>query len=204
VTLHLSAQSLVVVCPDCGQRYDPAKAAKVARVRTRDGRTIKPGRVEAQDVSTVGHRNGRHHRAHRMVTARTLDGRALVTEEIAEMAFESRVRYGAPEDEVRCERVLIDEHTVLWFARLDELASIAVEIEDSAQRSTCERIIRAARAVREDYPWWRAYLHELSMGADEIARGFTVSHDNRADVLFERRAGVFALDASGPTLRGLL
>jgi hypothetical protein len=92
----------------------------------------------------------------------------------------------------------------LYFFCVEQAEFRAVEIDDAQMRAEVERCVRAARAVREDHPWWRAYLHELGMGADEIARGFTVSHDNRADVLFERRAGVFALDASGPTLRGLL
>jgi hypothetical protein len=186
----------IIVCPDCGQRYDPAKAARIERVRTRDGRTIKPGRVEAQDVNTAAHRGGRHHLAHRLVTHRSLSGWVILTRRLSILADKHRMPV---------EAVGIDPPTWLSFLQVPEFEDVITLIDDdAAERATCERILRAARAVREDHPWWRAYLHELGMGADEIARGFTVSHDNRADVLFERRAGVFALDASGPTLRGLL
>lgn len=197
MTLHLSAQSLVVVCPDCGQRYDPAKAAKVARVQTRDGRTIKPGRVEAQDVGTAAHRNGRHHRAHVEVTQRALDGWTTVTREVASLAYQSAVR---------TESKYIDGATALHFVVAEELEALAIEIEDEKAhlRAQVERWIRAARAVRVDHPWWRAHLRELGMDVDEIARGFTVSQNNRADVFFERRRALHAFDASGPTLRGLL
>lgn len=136
MTLYLSAQSLVVVCPDCGQRYDPAKAATVARVRTRDGRAIKPGRVEAQDVSTAGHREGRHHRAHVEVTRRALDGWALTTHLIASLANAHKIEG---------ETVGIDGPTRLWFVRTPELESLSIEL--TAQRDVAERIVRAAQAV---------------------------------------------------------
>lgn len=195
MTLYLEAQSLVVVCPDCGQRYDPAKAAKIARVRTRDGRTIKPGRVEAQDVSTAAHRYGMHHMAHFEATRRALAGWAAVPDDIMNTARALGFTYDA---------FGIGFRFPLSFIRLDALENTIMEMDEGPPREIARRVWRAAQAVREDHPWWRAYLHELGMGADEIARGFTVSHDNRADVLIERRAGVFALDASGPTLRGLL
>lgn len=195
MTLYLEAQSLVVVCPDCGQRYDPAKAAKVARVRTRDGRTIKPGRVEAQDVGTAAHRNGRHHRAHVEVTQRALDGWTVVTREVASLAYQSAVR---------TESKYIDGATALHFMVTEELEALAIEIEDEKAhlRAQVERWIRATRAVRVDHPWWRAFLHELGVSAEEIAHGLTIGVDNRGDVLFERRTR--ALPQPGPTLRGLL
>lgn len=193
--LHLSAQSLVVVCPDCGQRYDPAKAAKIARVRTRDGRAIKPGRVEAQDVSTAGHRNGRHHRAHVEITRRSLNGWVILTRRISILADKHRMPV---------EAVGIDTAIWLSFLQVPEFEdAITLIDDDAAERATCERILRAARAVREDHPWWRAYLHELGARAEHIARGLTINDDNRADVLFERKYPAPPC-VHTPTLRGVL
>lgn len=194
MTLYLSAQSLVVVCPDCGQRYDPAKAATVARVRTRDGRAIKPGRVEAQDVSTAGHRNGRHHRAHVEITRRALDGWSLVNQAL----FEIAKKHGVCIDTTQ-----IDGPTRLWFVRTEALEGLIVETEDNAPRITAQRIRRATLAVRVDHPWWRAYLHELGASAEHIARGLTINDDNRADVLFERKYPAPPC-VHTPTLRGVL
>lgn len=194
MTLYLEAQSLVVVCPDCGQRYDPAKAATVARVRTRDGRAIKPGRVEAQDVRTAAHREGRHHRAHVEVTRRALDGWSLVNQTL----FEVAKKHG-----VRVDTTQIDGPTRLWFVCVEALEGLIVETEDNAPRITAQRILRAARAVREDHPWWRAYLHELGASAEHIARGLTINDDNRADVLFERKYPAPPC-VHTPTLRGVL
>lgn len=176
--LRLEPQSLVVVCPDCGQRYDPAKAARVARVRTRDGRTIKPGRVEAQDVREPGHRNGRHHFAHAMVTAQALDGWSLLTDALA---------VGARQFGVEVEWTRIDAPTSLRFIRTWDLDCLIAEMDECAKRETARRIWRASMAVRVDHPWWRAYLHEVGASAEEIARGLTVGANNRADVLFRQR-----------------
>lgn len=176
--LRLEPQSLVVVCPDCGQRYDPAKAAKVARIRTRDGRTIKPGRVEAQDVREPGHRSGRHHRAHVDVTRQAIEGWALVSMSVAAAAHSHGVE---------CVSIIVDGPTVLRFLQVEELASVMIELKSDDARADCERIVRAARAVRVDHPWWRAYLHEVGASAEEIARGLTVGTNNRADVLFQQR-----------------
>jgi len=193
VTLYLSAQSLVVVCPDCGQRYDPAKAAKIARVRTRDGRTIKPGRVEAQDVDTAAHRAGRHHHAHRAATKLALDGWCVVTPEIATLAWLSDI----PLKEVRA-----DWPTKLQFVQAPELEDLAIDIESSGVRALAQRIWRAAQAVRADHPWWRAYLHELGLSAEEIARGVAVNDRNKGDVFFSHLPQPIVTPA--PTLRGLL
>jgi len=176
--LYLEPQSLVVVCPDCGQRYDPAKAARVARVRTRDGRTIKPGRVEAQDVREPGHRNGRHHFAHAMVTAQALDGWSLLTDALA---------VGARQFGVEVEWTRIDAPTSLRFIRTWDLDCLIAEMDECAKRETARRIWRASMAVRVDHPWWRAYLHEVGASAEEIARGLTVGVSSRGDVLFRQR-----------------
>jgi hypothetical protein len=176
--LRLEPQSLVVVCPDCGQRYDPAKAARVARIRTRDGRAIKPGRVEAQDVATAAHRNGRHHLAHCAATAQALEGWCVVVPEIATLAWASDI----PIAEVR-----IDAPTKLQLVQAPELEDLAIDLESPVLRALAERSWRAARAVRVDHPWWRAYLHEVGASAEEIARGLTVGANNRADVLFRQR-----------------
>lgn len=172
MTLYLEAQSLVVVCPDCGQRYDPAKAAKIARVRTRDGRTIKPGRVEAQDVTTAGHRIGRHHRAHVEVTRRALNGWVPVTSEIADRAR----AFGFERDTIET-----GDPVLLCFVRLEPLENTIVEMDEGPTREIARRVWRAAQAVRKDHPWWRAYLHELGVSAEQ---GLTVTVENRADVLF--------------------
>lgn len=180
----------IIVCPDCGQRYDPAKAARLARVRTRDGRTIKPGRVEAQDVRTAAHREGRHHRAHETVTQRALDGWSLIEVEYA---------LGAKRFSVPVEVEVIDSATTLRFVRTWNLDSLTIECGNDALRSLGERIWRASMAVRTDHPWWRAYLHELGVSAEEIALGLTVGNADRGDVLFRRR-----VPQVGQTLRGVL
>ena len=176
--LRLEPQSLVVVCPDCGQRYDPAKAAKVARVRTRDGRTVKPGRVEAQDVREPGHRSGRHHFAHVEVTQCALDGWSLMTDAVA---------VGAQQFGVEVSSAKVDAPAAFRFIRTWDLDCLIAEMDECAERETARRIWRASMAVRVDHPWWRAYLHEVGASAEEIARGLTVGANNRADVLFRQR-----------------
>ncbi len=195
MTLHLSAQSLVVVCPDCGQRYDPAKAAKIARVRTRDGRTIKPGRVEAQNVREPGHFRGRHHQALRETTHWVRHGWCPVPSEFARPIL--------AEDAAR-PTVTVSYLTAagMYFFCVEQAEFLAVEIDDAQMRAEVERCVRAARAVREDHPWWRAYLHELGMGADEIARGVAVNDRNKGDVFFGHLP--HQVVAPAPTLRGLL
>lgn len=204
--IRLEAQSLVVVCPDCGQRYDPAKAAKIARVRTRDGRTIKPGRVEAQDVREQGHRTGYHHRAHHEATRAALDGWAPLLFAPVLGAFNEHtplmqlvIRLGP---ELTRNIWQVAKIGILYAVRAEEIASIAIEIEEPRWRAHVERVARAAQAVREDHPWWRAYLHELGVSAEEIAHGLVIGRDARADVFFERRPQ--AIPAPGLTLRGLL
>lgn len=191
--IALTIQNAIIVCPDCGQRYDPARAAKIARVRTGDGRTIKPQRSEAQDVREPGHRLGRHHRAHAIVTARAIDSWALIDDVYALGAL----RFGVP---VEFEQV--DSATSLRFARVWDLDALTTKCSDDEARAKGERIWRATMAVRSDNPWWRAYLHELGVSPEEIARGLVVGRDNRADVLFERRPQ--AIPTPGPTLPGVL
>lgn len=188
----MSEQS-VIVCPDCGQRYDPNKAATVARAWSESTRRlIKPGRVEAQDVDTAAHRGGRHHRAHVEVTRRALDGWGVVSREIAQAAIEHRVPL---------ESVGIDGPTWLGFVLIPELEDLALAVDSPVVRATTQRIVRAARAVRVDHPWWRAYLHELGASPEHVARGLTINNDNRADVLFERKYQPPTC-INTPTLRG--
>ena len=191
--LLLEIQRAIIVCPDCGQRYDPAKAAAVVRVRTYSGRSVKPGRVEAQDVRTAAHRTGRHHRAHETVTRRALDGWSLVEDEYA---------LGAKRFGVTVEAEKIDSATTLRLVRKWDLDCLTTECDNDTLRALGERIWRASMTVRVDRPWWRAYLHELGADADEIARGIVVNTKNRGDLFFARpRRTVAPLLA--PTLRGL-
>ncbi len=195
MTLYLEAQSLVVVCPDCGQRYDPAKAAKIARVRTRDGRTIKPKRVETQDIRKLEHFRGRHHQALRDATHWAQYGWCPVPSEFARPIL--------AEDATR-PTATVSYLTVagLYFFCVEQAEFRAVEIDDAQMRAEIERCVRAARAVREDHPWWRAYLHELGLSAEEIARGVKVSDRSKGDVFFSHLPRPKVTPA--PTLRGLL
>lgn len=206
MTLYLEAQSLVVVCPDCGQRYDPAKAAKIARVRTRGGRTIKPGRVEAQDVREQGHRTGYHHQAHYEATRAALDGwvpllfaPVIGTSNEHTPLMRIMTQLGPELTHNIWQRAKIG---ILYAVRAEEIDSVAIEIEEPQWRAHVEQVARVARAVRVDHPWWRAYLHELGVSPEEIALGLVIGRDARADVFFERCPQ--AIPAPGPTLRGLL
>ena len=200
--LTLGAQREIIVCPDCGQVYDPAKAAALARVRSysqyRGVREIKPQRVAAQDVRTSAHRAGRHHQAHVTATRLALSGWAPIASEhrLGEPIYAAAVAAG-----ITTLHKIVDPTTQPGFALTEELPSFAVDLE-GAQREFVERVVRAARAVREDPPWWRAYLHELGAEPEEIARGLVVNTTNRADLFFAHtRRAVVAGPA--PTLRGL-
>lgn len=200
--LLLEAQRGVVVCPDCGQVYIPAKAAALPRPRVftsrGDVRTVKPQRVAAQDVATAAHRAGRHHQAHLTATQLALRG-------WAPLALDHR--FSSLYDDAEIAGIttmhkIIDATMQPGFARTEELPSLAIDLEPT-QREFVERVVRAAQAVRVDHPWWRAYLHELGADADEIACGIVVSTKNRGDLFFTRTRRAISTHSNPPTLRGL-
>jgi hypothetical protein len=188
----------IIVCPDCGQVYNAIKGARVARVETRQG-TRKVERVEAQDVRLPQHKRGRHHLAHVAVTQRALDEWAIVA------CGPSRVELPYPIHSSEC--VLIDRSSAIWFARWPEIEDIAMDRAqtDPTYSGALERILRAARAVRLDWPWWRAYLDVLGVSPEESAKGLTINAANRGDVLFLKLPPrPLAAQTPGPTLRGVL
>lgn len=199
--LLLEIQREIIVCPDCGQVYDPAKAAALVRVQSyvagRGVREIKPQRVAAQDVRTSAHRAGRHHQAHITATRLALKGWAPIAQDH---------RFGTLYDDAQIAGIttlhkIIDATLQPGFALAEELPSLAIDLE-GAQREFVERVVRAARAVREDHPWWRAYLHELGAEPEEIARGIVVNTANRG-VLFFAHTRRAVVAGPAPTLRGL-
>lgn len=132
----------IIVCPDCGQRYDPAKAAALPRVRARDGRTIKPSRAEAQDVRRPGHKASKHHAMH-----------VKQTQQIRERWM----------TQVPLSNTLVS---------LDECEGIAVDAEEYATRAFARRMLDAARMVaRLSFPWWVCWLTVNGYSRDEIALG---------------------------------
>lgn len=183
----------IIVCPDCGQRYSPAKGESVLRVETWRRTTRKVERVEAQDVRLPQHKRGRHHDAHASMTHWALRGWVPVPQEIAEAEIAL--------DSNRPAWQTSRQFHYVWLFDIDRLESIAIELDD-LQRQTCEELVRAARAVRLDWPWWRAYLDVLGVSPEESARGLTINASSRGDVLFRtlpRRPLPI-----GPTLRGVL
>ena len=199
---YLALQRGVVVCPDCGQVYDPAKAALLPRPRVftsrGDVRTVKPQRVAAQDVQTAAHRAGRHHQAHLTATQLALRGWAPLALDYAR----SPVYDDAQIAGIDTLEKIIDAATRIGFARTEELPSLAIDLEPP-QREFVERVVRAAQAVRVDHPWWRAYLHELGADAEEIACGIVVNTANRGDLFFAHTRRAVSTHSNPPTLRGL-
>lgn len=186
----------IIICPDCGQRYDPAKAARVKRVQTGYGRTIKPGRIEAQDVRKAAHSRGRHHQAHWTTTQLALKGWAPIALDY---------RHDSLFDDARIAGIgtlykLIDDTIQPGYARLEELPSFAIDL-DGGTREFVERIVRAALAVREDHPWWCAYLCEFGASPSVVAFGITVGVANRGDLFFRQSASIPVI---GQTLQGVL
>lgn len=201
--LTLDVQQEIIVCPDCGQVYDPAKADALARVQSyvagRGVREIKPQRVAAQDVRTSAHRAGRHHKAHVIATCFARGGWAPIATE--HRFGRGPVYAAAVAAGITTMHRTIDPTMQPGFALTEELPSLALDLE-GPQREFIERVVRAARAVRVDHPWWRAYLHELGAEPEEIACGIVVNAPNRGDLFFARtRRAVVAGPA--PTLRGL-
>lgn len=184
----------IIVCPDCGQRYDPA----IVRGEFRSRRGVgKKTRVGAQDVRTVGHRNGPHHDLHATVT------RLVRADELAPLVhavgthapplLRTAQLAGVP---LRSYRHTYLEGHLLWLVPAAHLEDIAVECGGNAP-AFARRVLQACAVVRGGAAWWHAWMQANGIPPETIAQGYRVSRDRRADVWL----GI-AQD-EGPMLRGV-
>jgi len=193
----------MIVCPDCGQSYDPA----IERAEFRSKRGVKQKtRVGAQDVRTTGHRAGPHHTALVATTLRVQSGWAPIALE-AEQAiqFPSSPLLRAAK---RTEATLIKHEfraqatdCVLWFVEAQELEGVAIECGGNAPEFA-RRVLTACEIVRGGAPWWHAWLQAHGVPGETIARGYRVGRARRADVWLGLSPD--APSEQTPTLRGLL
>lgn len=189
----------IIVCPDCGQRYDPA----IERGEFRSVRGTKPKtRVAAQDVRTPGHRNGPHHKLLALTTRYVLEGWAPIasTEHSLNPPL---LRAAYREDATRMAREYQanGRRVSLWFVTAEELEGIAIECGGNAPEFA-RRVLVACSAVRHGAPWWHAWLQANGVPGETIAQGYRVNRARRADVWL----GLSMTEPreQSPTLRGLL
>lgn len=157
----------LIVCPDCGQIYDPAKGASAPRVLRANGRVMKVARAQAQDVRKASHKNSIHHTMMVRATEIALDGwvpfeiynriqdwdqgRLRILEKIANVA---NLGTGT------LKRLQPGEHTYLtaWALDLEAAKSVVIELL-LASRRFLERLIKATElTIHETRCWWTAWL----------------------------------------------
>lgn len=193
----------IIVCPDCGQSFDPA--IERAEFRSTRGTKLKT-RVGAQDVRTPGHRSGPHHAA---LVATTLHARA----DWAPLALEAEQAIQFPSSPLlraakRTEATLTEHkfraqatNCALWFVPAQELEGVAIECGGGAVE-WAQRVLVACEVVRGGAPWWHAWWQANGVPGEQIARGYRVGRSRRADVWL----GLSLTEATecGETLPGLL
>ena len=195
--------STIIICPDCGQRFDPT--IERGEFRSARGTKLKP-RVGAQDVRAAGHRSGPHHAALVATTLHVQSGWAPIALE-AEQAiqFPSSPLLRAAK---RTEATLIKHefraqatNCVLWFVESRELEGVAVECGGGAVE-WAQRVLVACEIARGGAPWWHAWMQANGTPGETIAQGYRVGRARRADVWL----GLSLTEATerGETLPGLL
>lgn len=202
----MSTDTTIIVCPDCGQRYDQS-IVRGTFLSSRGGG--KKTRVGAQDVRTPGHRAGPHHELMKWMTQHVLNERApLATTEC---------RWPPPLSDPpllraakSCEAQLIEHdygcsasgiHLLVWTVPPAELEGVAIECGGNAV-AFARRVLVACEIVRHGAPWWHAWLQANGTPGEQIARGYRVSRARRLDPWLGLHSDKSA--ERTPTLRGLL
>jgi hypothetical protein len=193
----------IIICPDCGQNYDPA----IERGEFRSARGVKSKpRVGAQDVRTPGHRAGQHHTLLVTVTLRVGGGWAPIALE-AEQAIQfppSPLLRAAKRTEATLTKHEFRAQATdcgLWFVEAQELEGVAIECGGNAPEFA-RRVLTACEIVRGGAPWWHAWMQANGIPGETIARGYRVGRTRRADVWLGLSPD--APSEQTPTLRGLL
>lgn len=193
----------IIICPDCGQSYDPA--IERGEFRSARGTKLKT-RVGAQDVRTPGHRSGPHHTA---LVATTLHARAdwapiaLEAEQATQFPLSPLLRAAKRTKATLTEHKFRAQATncALWFVPAQELEGVAIECGGNAP-GFAQRVLTACEIVRRGAPWWQAWWQANGVPSEMIAQGYRVGRARRADVWL----GLSLTEATerGETLPGLL
>lgn len=168
----------IIVCPDCGQSFDPA--IDRAEFRSTRGTKLKT-RVGAQDVRTPGHRSGPHHAVLSEITRQVkADWAPLATTDVSlnPPLLRAAKREGAT--------LLAREYRAngrkfsLWFVVASELEGVAIECGGNAP-GFAQRVLTACEIVRRGAPWWHAWWQANGVPSEAIARGYRVGRAQRAN-----------------------
>lgn len=171
--------STIIICPGCGQRFDPT--IERGEFRSARGTKLKP-RVGAQDVRTAGHRGGPHHELFVATTRAIGDGWAPIASTAESLnppllRAAQRERATLYSKEVRAN----GRTSSLWFVAAQELEGVAVECGGDAVE-WAQRVLVACEIVRGGAPWWHAWLQAHGVPGETIAQGYRVGRARRADV----------------------
>ena len=189
----------IIVCPDCGQSYDPA--IERAEFQSSRGTKMKT-RVGAQDVRTPGHRSGPHHAVLVEITRQVKADWALLA--TTDVSLNPPLLRAAQREEAT---LLAREYRAngrtssLWFVVASELEGVAIECGGNAPEFA-RRVLVACEIVRGGAPWWHAWMQANGIPGETIARGYRVGRARRADVWLGLSPD--APSEQPPTLRGLL
>lgn len=170
----------IIVCPDCGQSYDPT--IERAEFQSSRGTKMKT-RVGGQDVRTPGHRSGPHHAVLVEITRQVkADWAPLATTDVS---LNPPLLRAAQREEAT---LLAREYRAngrtssLWFVVASELEGVAIECGGNAPEFA-QRVLTACEIVRGGAPWWHAWMQANGIPGETIARGYrAVWRARRADV----------------------